>query len=162
MSNVIPNEETWVGFLPGANAVVDVHAPTAANIAAAVDLTDFLVSLNAGSTGNTVPTPRLKRKFETSIDGTTSASFSADFYRDDENDLAWDTLARGTKGFFLCSPFGGTGAENAPAAGDKVEVWPVSITARTKGALSSNTVQTFTVTASVPEEPDEDAVVGGA
>ena len=160
MSNVIPNEATWVGFLvKTGNGITNLHAPTSANITAAVDLTDYLISLNAGTTGNTVPTPRLKRKFETSIDGTTSASFSADFYRDDETDLAWTTLARGVKGYFLVSPFGGKGAANKPVALDKVEVWPVSITARTKGALTSNTVQTFTVTASVPQEPDEDAVV---
>lgn len=168
MSNLIPNENTWVGFLAGdgtdefgipvANGVVG--AVTAADIAAAVDLTDYLISLNASASGNTVPTPRLRTLFETSIPGTSSATFTADFYRDDDNDLAWDTLPRGRKGSFLVSRFGGTGANKRPIATESVEVWPVQISSRAGGALQSGTAQMFTSTCAVPVEPDEDVVVG--
>src|SRR5690242_3755201 len=98
MARIIPNENTWVGF---ATTVASVNAPTAANITAAVDLTHYLISINASSQGNTVPTPALDSLFETTIAGTTQASFSADFYRDDEDDLAWDTLPRATNGYFI-------------------------------------------------------------
>lgn len=157
MARIIPNENTWVGFATSTPA--NLSAPTVSEINTATNLTPFVTSINASSQGNTVPTPDLSTLFETNIPGTVQATFTADFYRDDETDTAWTTLDRGTEGCFLISRFGGSGTGNKPTSGDYVEVWPVLIVSRTAGALSSNTVQTFTVTASVPQEPDENAVV---
>jgi hypothetical protein len=167
---VIPNENSWVGFRPTTQLIVSPFTVTpgvvtpaspslATEITPAVDLTGFLISITANTTGNTVPTPTLKTLFETSIAGTAGAQFSADFYRDDQADLAWSTLPRGTKGFFLISRFGGQGPSAQPALGQKVEVWPVRVTSRSASAMTSNTAETFTVTCSVPSEPVEDAVV---
>lgn len=157
MARIIPNENTWVGFstTPPAN----LSAPTTTEINAATNLTGFVTSINASAQGNTVPTPNLSTLFETNVPGTIQATFTADFYRDDEADTAWDALDRGTEGVFYISRFGGSGTGNKPGSGDDVEVWPVMIVSRTAGALSSNTVQTFTVTASVPQEPAENATV---
>lgn len=155
MARIIPNEQTYLGFLP---TVASLAAPTAAEITAGVDLTKYLISLNAASQGNTVPTPDLSTLFETSIPGTVQASFSADFYRDDDDDLAWETLPRRTSGVFIVQRFGATPGV-APVAAAPVECWPVVIVSRTASNVSSNTAQTFTVTCSVPEEPVEDAVV---
>lgn len=157
MSTLIPNENCYIAFSP--TVPTDLAAPTAAQVAAAIDVTDFVISLTAGAQGNAVPTPRLKRLFETSIPGTSSAQFTSEMYRDDEDDVAWDLLARDTAGVFYISRFGGTGPDNLPVATDPVEVWPVRVVSRMAGALTSNTAQTFTLTCSVPEEPEEDAVV---
>ena len=157
MSRVIPNEQTWIGFTTTRPA--DLAAPTDAEVDACIVLTPYIVSLNPSAQGNTVPTPNLDILFETSVPGTNQASFTGDAYRDDENDLAWETLPRGTDGYFIISRFGGSGANQKPLAGDTVEVWPIKVVSRTPAALASNTVQTFTVTASVPEEPAEDAIV---
>ena len=154
MARIIPNENTWVGF---ATTVADVSAPTAANITAAVDLTGFVISLNASSRGNTVPTPSFASLFETSTAGTSAATFDADFYRDDTGDTAWTTLPRGTRGYFIVARFGSDGA--APGVGDKVEVWPAMVTSRTMANMASNTVLTFTASCAVTEEPDEAATV---
>lgn len=168
MANLIPNENTWLGFKVGAGVTpfgVTIGAnsvitpPAAADVAGAVDLTDFLISLNASSTGNTVPTPRLRSLFETSVPGTSSAQFTADFYRDDENDTAWETLPRGTRGSFFVSRFGGQGADKMPIAGDVMEIWPVQVSSRAAGALQSGTAQMFSITCAVPVEPDEDVTV---
>jgi len=155
---IIPNQNTWVGF---ATTVADIDSPTAAEVGAAINVTPLLISINASTTGNTVPTPTLDTLFETSVPGTSAAQFSADFYRDDDedDDIAWPLLPRGTKGYFLISRFGGTGPNKRPAATQGLEVWPVTITSRSMAQLSSNTAQTFTVTAAVPREPAEDAVV---
>lgn len=155
MSRLVPNENTWVGFSETAPA--NPQAPTAIEIGAATDLTCFVVSINASATGNTVPTPSICSLFETSIPGTSAAQFTGDFYRDDTEDAAWEALARGTKGTFYISRFGTGGA--VPAAGDKVEVWPVQVTSRAAAALASNTAQTFTLTCAVNEVPAEDALV---
>lgn len=160
MSRIIPNENTWVGFTPEI-ASADLSTVTEAELTAAVELQKWLISINASTQGNTVPTPSIDTLFETSIAGTVQASFTADFYRDDENDLAWDTLPRGARGYMLISRFGGTGAgTNKPTASDPIEVWPLLVVSRTNSNLSNNTVLTFTVTGSVPEEPNENAAVG--
>jgi len=162
MARIIPNENTWIGFTPA--SLTDISAPTAAQVADAIDLTGFCISLNASARGNTVPTPSFDSLFETSTAGTSAATFDADFYRDDEDDTAWETLTRGTRGYFIIARFGGTGTanpgeENLPVADDDVEVWPVMITSRTMANMSSNTVLTFTASCAVMEEPAENAVV---
>jgi len=152
MARIIPNENTWIGFTP---AAITDQEPTVAQIAGAVDLTGYCISLNASSRGNTVPTPSFDSLFETSTAGTSAATFDADFYRDDDEDTAWETLPRGTRGTFIISRFGGSGADNLPIAGDEVEVWTVMITSRTMANMSSNTVLTFTASCSVNIEPNE-------
>lgn len=161
MSRIIPNEQSWVGLAP---TVIDLHAPTTTEITGAKVLTPYCISINAATQGNTVPTPSIDSLFETSIPGTVQASFSADFYRDDATgatgDIAWKTLPRKTKGVFIISRFGGKGTDQIPMAADIVECWPIIVVSRTMSNMSSNTVLTFTMTASVPEEPVEAAIVG--
>lgn len=158
MARLIPNENTWVGFA-AAGAITNIAAPTAAQITSATNLTPFLISLNASSRGNTVPTPSFDSLFETSTAGTSTATFDADFYRDDVLDSAWDLLPRATRGFFVVSRFGGAGTKNKPISADHVEVWPTMVTSRTMANMSNNTVLTFTVSCAVIAEPNEDAVV---
>jgi hypothetical protein len=157
MARIIPNEKSWIAF--SATKPNNLATPDDLEIAAATVLTAYVVSINAQTQGNTVPTPSLASLFETNIPGTVQASFTGDFYRDDADDVAWDTLNRGTVGYFFISRFGGTGTGHSPIVGEHVEVWPVAITARTASAMTNNTVQTFTLTAAVPTEPVENAVV---
>jgi len=157
MARVIPNENTWIGF----SDVVPVNpaAPTTAELTGATDITCLCSTINASAQGNAIPTPDLCSLFEKSIVGTSTATFTADFYRDDEIDAAWDLFPRGTRGVVYISRFGGSGTDHKPITGDSLEVWPVEVTSRTAGPLSSNTPQTFTVTCAVNEEPAEDATV---
>lgn len=161
MSTLIPNENCWIGFSETMPAAEDL-TPVASELASATVLTDFIVQITANSQGNTVPTPKLGSLFETSIPGTSSAQFSAEMYRDsvDADDIAWNMLPRGTSGVFYISRFGGTGTDLLPVESDKVEVWPVQVTSRSASSMSSNTAQTFTLTCSVPKEPNEEAVIG--
>jgi hypothetical protein len=161
MSTLIPNENCWIGFSEDFPADADGLVPTAAEVAGAVELTDFIISLTANAQGNAVPTPKLKSMFETSIPGTNTATFTAEMYRDSvqAEDLAWNTLPRNTYGVFYISRFGGTGTDLLPVATDHVEVWPMRVISRAASPMSSNTAQTFTMTGSVPQEPNEDAIV---
>ena len=161
MARIIPNENTWIGFTTA--SITNIAAPTAAAVAACIDLTAWCISLNASARGNTVPTPSFDSLFETSTAGTSAATFDADFYRDDEDDLAWETLIRGERGYFMIARFGGSDPDdNVPIADDDIEVWPVMITSRTMANMSSNTVLTFTASCAVMEEPAENAVVAAA
>lgn len=161
MSTLIPNENSWIGFSSTMPADTVTLVPTAAEVAAATELTLFIISLTASSQGNTVPIPNLKSLFEPSIPGTSTAQFTAEMYRDSvpANDTAWTTLPRNTVGVFYIARFGGTGTDLLPIATDVVEVWPVRITSRAPSAMTSNTAQTFTLTAAVPQEPNEAATV---
>jgi hypothetical protein len=191
MARIIPNNNTWIGFIPVTgsfaglsgystswNSVTGGAATISqAEIDSAYDLTPFVISITAQSTGNTVPTPTIDSLFEGNIPGTVNASFTADFYRDDATytdlntstssvDFAWNNLARGTKGYVVISRFNNPtsvtqGTNQEPASTNVVELWPVVVTARTAGAITSNTVQTFTITAAVPQEPAEGATVAG-
>lgn len=164
MANLIPNEETFVGFVVATASkpfgVANTASPSILEVNSAVDVTDYLISLNASATGNTVPTPRLKSLFETSVSGTSTATLSGDFYRDDEDDLAWDTFPRRTRGSLIIKRFGGTGPERRPAVAEECEVWPMGVTSRAAANLQSGMAQMFTMTANVPKEPAETAVVG--
>ena len=164
MGRVIPNENSFIGFVPEGdpNFPVDFNTPTEGEIAAAVDVTCFVSSITASAQGNTIPTPSLCSLFETSVPGTSQATFQGDFYRDDDDttpDEAWNLLPRNTKGIFYISRFGGTGTDYRPTAGEPVEAWPVHVTSRAAGPLSSNTPQTFSITCAINEEPAENATV---
>ena len=150
MARLIPNENAWIGFR-AATVADPVPAQTAANMTSAVDLTPFLVSLEASSRGNVVATPSLNTLFETSIPGTVTATCTAEFYRDDTADDAWDALPRGTEGYLYISRFKG----GVPVATDIVEVWPVRVVSRSATGLTNNESQRFTVEFSVPVEPNE-------
>lgn len=156
MGRIIPNENSYIGFKANTLAGT-VAAPTLADVTGAVDLTGLTMSLNASSQGNSVPTPSLDTLFETSIPGTSQATFTGDFYRDDVTleDLAWTTLPRAAKGYFIIARFGG----KPDTVGDKCEVWPVRVTSRSMSNMASNTVETFTCTCAVPDEPNENAIV---
>lgn len=175
MSKIIPNENTWIGF--SETAPVDLAAPTEGELDLAITMTHLIVSLNASAAGNAIPTPALDSLFDRSITGTSQGQFTGDFYRDDDSakDIAWSQLPRAKEGYFFVSRFGGSRTVTAadalgntaerrhvPADGEPIEVWPIRVTSRVGSALTSNTAQTFNLTAAVPEPPEEDAVVGGA
>lgn len=155
MAKFVPNENAFIGFI--ATLAGTTAAPAAADITSAVDLTKLVVTVNASTQGSAVPTPTLDTKFQTSIDGEITSTFSMDMYRDDvdANDLGWVTLPRGTTGFILISRHGGK-----PTTGKKVEVWPVTVLSRSHAAMSSGQSTMFTVTCANPDVPQEDAVVG--
>lgn len=146
---------TPAGKLPTKDTSISLDSPTVSDIDGAVDLTDLTMSFNASDSGNAVPTPSFSRLFETSIVGTSQATFTADFYRDDEDDLAWDALPKLTRGWWYVSRYGGV----PDSVGDVLEVWPTVVISRTMANMANNTVESFTVTCSLPAEPVQDAVV---
>lgn len=148
MARVIANNKTRIYF----GTVADVQAgATPTEISEAVELTGYLTSFDNSTTGNEVDTPDFANEFETSIPGTYSASVTAEFYRDDDDDLAWETLPRGAQGAFIIHRFG-------TDDGLPEEIYPVRVTSRSPVALANNESQRFTIDAAVYEPPLEDGV----
>lgn len=162
MAKIIPNSKAWVGWttsaLTGSGNSLGVTAAIISG-GTTTNITPSLISINASATGNTVPTPSLDSLFETSVSGTVQAQFSMDLYRDDSSTTIWDLFVRGNSGYVIISRYGGGGASAMPIATNKVEIWPVQVTARTPNAMTSNTVQTYTVACAVWKEPNEWATV---
>lgn len=153
MARIIANKNTEVVFITPVPA--DLEAIDDDDINGGVRLTQYMTSFDNATEGNEVDTPDFSTDFETSIPGTYSATVSAEFYRDDDNDLAWDTLQRGVDGVFCIMRFGTT-------AGDPMEVYPVRVTSRSPVALANNESQRFNMEAAVPDPPleDEDVPAG--
>jgi hypothetical protein len=152
MPKIIPNQNSYIGFTtvaPAGYTAANINANsvsvTSTELAAATNITPFVVQIDASQAGNMIPTPALDSLFERQIIGTTQGTLSATFYRDNTADTAWNAMSKGTIGYFLISRFGGTNADKSPAAGQTVEVWPITVAQRKASAMTSNTVQTFDV-----------------
>jgi hypothetical protein len=174
MSRLVPNERSFIAWSPTRPVAID--KPKVAEIAAAIDLTCDCISLTAMAQGNAVPIHELCSLWEKSVPGTASASFSADFYRDDEaqtgteevptgGDVAHRLLQLGADGVFYISRFlpresnGELPGSTIPAVGDIIEVWPIIITSQADGPISSATPLSFSITGAVPDRPELRAVV---
>lgn len=151
------------------DTIADISAPTVAELTAggAVRLTPWLLrdTLPAPQAGNEVDTSDMSSKQDTSASGTFKAGpIAPGFHRDSvaEDDVAWDTLPRGTAGFLVIARFGwGAGTEDdpEPQAGDRCEVWPINVLTRAMSDPAVNTSQRFVATCSVPGRIDDDATV---
>jgi len=149
MGRIIPNQNSWIAF--SATRPASLAAPTVVEIAAATNITKFIISLNATAQGNAVPTPALRTPCSRlPCPATSQATFTGDFYRDDIADDAWTLLARGTAGTSSSPASAARDQKFAPPATQKLEVWPVRITTRAAGPMSSNTAQTFSITLQRP------------
>ena len=152
---------TGTGRLFKATTIADMKAPTVAELGTAVDLTGWLRQdgLNRAQEATALDL------FDTTDIGTRSGSFELTFYRDNEDDTAWEELPIGTRCYMIVCPFKPKGADDPVTglpdlmAGDKVEVWKVAVSARSNAAIGKDTAQTFTATCAVEVPPEDDAVV---
>lgn len=156
---------TGTGRLHFCTTIANKSAPTVAEIGAGVDLTPFTLrdGLDRSREASTVPTDDVSERFDKTEVGTESATLTLKLYRDSDesDDDAWATLPIAERGFLVIAPFGygGAGTPPAPAAADRVEVWPVAVSSRSMVAIAANQAEQFMVTFALPEAPDDDAVV---
>lgn len=149
-------ENTTVWWVP---AIADRSAPTVAEIEAGEDLTSFVPKdgIQFGFSDNTVDIGAIDTSFDAQVMGSWGAGLTISFFRDDEDDLAWDTLPRRSVGNFVIRTNKASGAE--PAASDDVMVFPVQTGQRIMNDSGANEKQRFSVTCAVTDTPDLDAAV---
>ena len=159
MARLIEEGNLKVHFL---TAVADITAPTEGEIEAGVHLTPFLVrgSLNRPAGGQTAGAADVDSAYNKTQAGTFGGDMTAQFYRDDAADTAWDALARLETGFIVVAPYGYDGTTlSDPDGGEAVEVYPVEVADRSPNAAAENETQKFTVTLAVTDAPEQDATV---
>lgn len=160
---------TGTGRVRIVDDIANVDAPTIAELGdvSNVDLTRFMRQdgLDRSQEAALVDTATALDLFDTTDIGTRSGKFEMTLYRDFANggiaadDAAWEALPIGTRTHIVVAPGGFTGVGGIAAAGDKVEVWTLAVSARSNNAIAKDTAQTFTVTFAVTAVPSDDAVV---
>ena len=151
MARRSPDGESRLVF---AATVANASAPTVAELAAAIDLTPFLLEWNFPESGNTIDTSDMSSSFNKQDIGTyggDTATLTA--HRDDvtADDDAWAALPRETRGFFVERLFGG--ADTAFAAGQKVSVYRGAVISRAMQPRTRNTTLQFVANIAVTAEP---------
>lgn len=145
-------------------ASATLAAVTIAEITAGTNLTPWLSRdgiSERGAEGATVDVADATSMWDKTAAGTSGAGLELTFFRDSlaADDDAWTALPQGTSGYFVIAPFGFTGTAGAPAATDRIEVWPFEVSSRRNLAIAANEAQKFTVSCAIPNEPNVAAAV---
>lgn len=137
-----------------APAVADISAPTVAEITAAT-LIPKITNYDTPSSESEVDVSGVDDLYDTSVVGTAKAGpITLTIKRDDTDETdTWDAFTFRDTGWLIKS-FNG-----APAAADKVEVYPVQVGQKRPEGYARNTAQKFMVSFYVTSSPDLDAVV---
>lgn len=134
-------------------------APTAAELNAGVDLTEFSVGdLDMPFEGQTADAADLSSRFNKTVPGDYGGSSgSASFHKDTVtgNDTAWTTLPRNTVGYLVVATRG-LATPGTFAVADIVDIWPIEVLSRSLNAQARNQSLRFTVNMAITDEPTED------
>ena len=142
-----------------ATTVVDKSAPTVSEITAATDITCYLSKdgLAVNINTNNVDSAALCETFDAQIPGSWGADIQLTGFRDDYDDVLWDLAVYGTTGYLIVEPYGEP--DELPAAGDQVEVYPVTMHQKAPANSAANTQQRFMLAMPGRAQPDLDAIV---
>ena len=142
------------------DTIVSMAAPTIAELTAGTEVTPFLTpaGLDTPEEGTDADSSSLASARDFSIPATIGGDIVGEFYRDDTDDDAWDAMPRLQQTHLVISRFGGTGTDNAIAATNPVEVWPVRVSQRSPSRLTRGEAQRFTVRFALESDPELEAV----
>lgn len=135
-------------------------APTAAEINAATDISGFVPKdgLKPGMSNSKVKNDDITSAFSPEIPGSWSADLVLTCFRDDVADTAWNLFqTRNTAGFIVIRRM--ILVTTAVAAGQKVEVYPVSTMMPELQQTAENERQKFDLPLAVTSEPKLSATV---
>ena len=159
MVRYVPEGTMEISFV---TTVAVPTAPTATELNAGVDLTEFAVGdLDMPFEGSTAEAGDLSTRFNKTAPGDYGGqSGSATFHKDSflGSDTAWTTLPRDTVGYIAVA-IRGLAAAGTWAIGDYVDIWPVQVLSRSLTAQSRNTTTRFTVQFAITDEPTEDFAI---
>lgn len=134
-------------------------APTTAEVIAGTRLDTQLAEVSGFSfQNNPIATPDMADDFVSMIPGEeTTEDSSMDFYELRTANPIKTALAKGTDGYVVIFYDGIAGT--APAAGDKVDVWPIIVNKNTRLYTAANEAAKYQVGFSVTSAPGEELSV---
>lgn len=130
--------------------------PTAAEVAAGTRLDTQLAEVTGFmDQNNPIQTPDMSSTFTKQIGGEDSADDSnLVFYEDNASNPIRTALAKGTTGFVVIYKAGTAGA--SPAAGDKCDVWPSTVTSNAAQYTADNEAAKYEVHIALTDRPAKD------
>ena len=137
-------------------------APTASELNAGVDLTEFAVGdLDMPFEGSTAEAGDLSSRFNKTVPGDYGGQEgSCTFHKDSvqANDTAWTTMVRDLIGWLAVAPRG-LATPGTWAIGDYVDLWPIQVLSRSLNAQARNTSTRFSIKMAITDEPTEDYAI---
>jgi hypothetical protein len=139
--------------------ISNIAAPTAAEIAAGTNLTNFVAKdgVAVNTTTKNVDSATIAETFDSQIVGSWGGEIELTMFRDDTADTAFTLCVYGTNGYLVIDRFGPSGT--APVATDKVEVWPAEMHQPVPQNSAANTQQRFMEKFAVTSQPNLSATV---
>jgi hypothetical protein len=139
--------------------ITTTATPTTTEIAAGVDLTNFVakdgVAVNINT--NNVDSATIAEVFDAQVAGSWGADLQLTMFRDDSADTAWTTCTYGSNGYVVIDRFNASGTD--PAVGEKVEVWPAQMHQPSPQNSATNTQVRFIESFAVRAAPSLSATV---
>ena len=158
MARIVPDGflKVWV-----VDSIASQSAPTIGEINAGTEVTPFLTpaGLDTPEEGTDADISNLSSARDQSIPATIGGELTAEYYRDDAADDAWNNQARLTITNLVVARFGGSGTDNAIIAADVVEVYPVRISQRSPSRAVRGEAMRFVVNYALSGDPDLAATV---
>jgi hypothetical protein len=139
--------------------VANKNAPTAAEIAAGVALTNFVTKdgVAVNITTNNVDSATIAETFDAQVTGSWGGEVELTMFRDNTADTAWNLCVYGTAGFIVIDRFRASGT--LPVATNKVEVWPAQMHQPAPQNSAANTLLRFVEKFAVTSQPNLSATV---
>jgi hypothetical protein len=162
VARITPDGYTKIHFL---TTIATLAEPSPTEISNGKELTPFLTpaGLDTPETSTDADTSSIASARDFSVPATIGGEVTGEFYRDDgtgsTTDVAWTALPRLTTGFLVIARYGGSGANNAIAVGDTVEVWQVRISERSNARVTRGEALRFSSKFAVSADPIFNAVV---
>jgi len=143
-------------------AIADIAEPTVTELNAGVDISTYLTidGLKPSQNQNMVDSKALTDTFDAQVVGSWGGEFGVMFFRDDDEDDAWELCVYGTNGFLVvrrAMPW-----DTAWTASQKVEVYPAQMHQPIPGETAGNAQDRFTEKFGITRTPDLKAVVAAA
>lgn len=172
MSRYGTSGQLGIKFVP---AIADISAPTVTELGAGTDLSAYVTrdGIKTPASGNTVDSSVIASAYTPQVPGTyggdavTLTCQRGSKGGEGGDDLAWETLTRGTQGFLAVARSGwaqnsttGLGTPGGtPTLADRCEIYPASVLTRAMADTAENQTSRFDATLTVVADPDLDAVV---
>lgn len=154
MAKVITAENAEIWFVP---AISDTSAPTVTELDAGQRLSTFVNGgFSADFASNLVDSGDITDAFNATVAGTYGGGTNTvtGLMWDDTSNTAWDTLPRGTAGYFVVSLAGTANQSGASwATGDVSDVFPAEVVSRSYPDLTRDGLVTFDVEYAITSAP---------